>query len=94
MPSFGPNGMLVVMGGLTKNDVAGLADFGIVSIYDPVKRETGNKPAPREQFLHSRHQLRRTTVMKYELGILVFPFMGSSAYMDFVALSMPVGELS
>ena len=56
VPSFGPNGMLVVMGGHTKNDVAGLVDFGIVSAYDPAKHEwfnqttTGNKPAPREDF--------------------------------------------
>ncbi|KAK3172617.1 hypothetical protein OEA41_005941 [Lepraria neglecta] len=56
VPSFGPNGMLVVMGRLTKNDVAGLVDFGIVSAYDPAKHEwfnqttTGNKPAPMEGF--------------------------------------------
>ena len=59
------------MGGLTKNDVAGLADFGIVSIYDPVKREPVTNLHLGSNFAQPA-SARQTTVMKCELGILVF----------------------
>ena len=52
VPSFGRNGMVLVMGGITK---AGMVSFETVSVFDPAKKEwfnqttTGNAPSPRVQ---------------------------------------------
>ena len=58
VPSFGPKGFFVVMGGENGNWTGhvGLIDFGTVSVYDPEKQEwwnqstTGNWPTPRIDF--------------------------------------------
>ena len=57
VPSFGPRGIFIAMGGQNGigNDgvTAGLIDFGTVSVFDPAKQEwwnqttTGSKPIPR-----------------------------------------------
>ena len=60
VPSFGPAGIFIAMGGqngIGNNGItAGLIDFGTVSIFDPAKQEwwnqttTGSKPIPRVEF--------------------------------------------
>ena len=57
VPSFGQNGMVLVMGGITLPYTKdGLVSFETVSVFDPAKKEwfnqstTGNAPSPREQF--------------------------------------------
>lgn len=60
VPSFGPAGIHIAMGGQNGigNDgvTAGLIDFGTVSVFDPAKQEwwnqttTGSKPSPRVEF--------------------------------------------
>lgn len=60
VPSFGPEGIFIAMGGQNGigNDGvnAGLIDFGKVSVFDPTKQEwwnqttTGSKPSPRVEF--------------------------------------------
>lgn len=60
VPSFGPSGIHIAMGGqngLTNGGGdAGLIDFGTVSVFDPAKQEwwnqttTGSKPSPRIEF--------------------------------------------
>lgn len=59
VPSFGPKGVFVVMGGVNGNAIGGSHDllgFAEVSVFDPAKKEwwnqttTGNEPSPRIQF--------------------------------------------
>jgi hypothetical protein len=57
VPLFGPEGLLVVMGGYRESyGSRQLLDFGTVFIYDPAKQQwfnqetTGTAPAPREEF--------------------------------------------
>lgn len=59
VPSFGPKGLFVVMGGVNGNAIEGAHDllgFAEVSVFDPAKKEwwnqttTGNEPSPRIQF--------------------------------------------
>lgn len=60
VPSFGPEGIHIAMGGqngIGNNGVtAGLIDFGTVSVFDPAKHEwwnqttTGSEPSPRVEF--------------------------------------------
>ena len=60
VPSFGPEGLFVAMGGINGNNhpngFVGLIDFGTVSVFDPAKQEwwnqttTGSAPAPRIEF--------------------------------------------
>ena len=57
VPSFGQNGMVLVMGGVTLPlNKTGLVSFETLSVFDPAKKEwfnqttTGNPPSPREQF--------------------------------------------
>ena len=56
VPSFGPQGFFVVMGGDTIQHVPGLIGFDTVGVFDPVKKEwfnqstTGSPPTPRLEF--------------------------------------------
>lgn len=59
IPSFGPQGMFIAMGGQNgrgDDTHAALIDFGSVSVYDPVQEKwwnqttTGDKPSPRIEF--------------------------------------------
>ena len=60
VPSFGPEGICIAMGGqngIGNNGVtAGLIDFRTVSVFDPAKQEwwnqtiTGSEPSPRVEF--------------------------------------------
>lgn len=59
VPSFGPEGLFVVLGGANVDTQGGaydLLDFATVSVFDPAKQEwwnqttTGNEPSPRIQF--------------------------------------------
>ena len=53
VPTFGPGGLLVVLGGENLTD---LNDFGKISVYDPISQKwfnqttTGNTPEPRKEF--------------------------------------------
>ena len=54
VPSFGPEGLFVVLGGENGNN--DLSSFATVSVFDPAKQEwwnqttTGSEPSPRRQF--------------------------------------------
>ena len=59
VPTFGPEGMFIAMGGLnglTYNTTNGLIGLSTVSVYDPAKQEwwnqttSGNAPSPRVSF--------------------------------------------
>lgn len=56
VPSFGPDGLFVVMGGETVDNIGGLIDFRQVSVYDPAKKQwfnqstTGTPPSGRVDF--------------------------------------------
>ena len=56
IPSFGPEGLFVILGGSTSAYTTGLIDFRTVSVFDPVNQEwwnqttTGSPPAPRIEF--------------------------------------------
>lgn len=58
VPSFGPEGIHIAMGGQNGiwNNGPGLIDFGTVSVFDPAKQEwwnqttTGSEPSPRVEF--------------------------------------------
>ena len=60
VPSFGPEGLFVILGGVNGDTFGGgahyLIDFATVSVFDPAKQEwwnqttTGSEPSPRIQF--------------------------------------------
>ena len=60
VPSFGPEGLFVIMGGVNGDTYGGhahyLIDFTTLSVFDPAKQEwwnqttTGSEPSPRIQF--------------------------------------------
>ena len=60
VPSFGPDGLFVILGGVNKGNsgdyAQNLIDFATVSVFDPAKQEwwaqttTGSEPSPRIQF--------------------------------------------
>ncbi len=56
VPSFGPQGLFVAMGGDIIQNVPGLISFDTVAVFDPAKREwfnqttTGSPPTSRLEF--------------------------------------------
>ena len=56
VPSFGPQGIFVAMGGDTIQNIPGLISFGTVAVFDPAKQEwfnqttTGSLPTARLEF--------------------------------------------
>ena len=100
VPSFGPAGIHVAMGGRhsTADDGGSnsLVDFGTVSVFDPAKREwwnqttTGSKPSPRVEFCTAGINSTNGT---YEMSDSQDSGALSVKADGFVDLSMPAGVL-
>ena len=102
VPSFGPAGIHIAMGGRQRtadvggDEFNGLIDFGTVSVFDPAKREwwnqttTGSEPSPRVEFCTAGINSTNGT---YEMSDYPDPGALFVKADDFVDLSMPVGAL-
>ena len=98
VPSFGPAGIHIAMGGIhqtaAENESPSLIDFGTVSVFDPTKREwwnqttTGSKPSPRIEFCTAGVNSTNGT---YEMLDNQYPGALSVKANHFVVLSMLAG---